>query len=85
MRTQAQVLHIQAGAHICPPVLSHIPLIFIAVDLLYVAHRERSLGGGLRRMQWCPCYARDSVWLAVLESYGSRGATVMEVERLWQS
>ena len=40
MRTQAQVLHSRAGADIRPPVLSHIPLISTAADLLYVARGE---------------------------------------------
>ena len=40
MRTQARVLHSRAGADICPPMLSDIPLISTAVDLLYVAHGE---------------------------------------------
>ena len=38
VRTQA--LHSRAGVDLCPPVLSHIPVISTAVDLLYVAHGE---------------------------------------------
>ena len=40
MRTQAQVLHSRAGADICPPVLSHVPLISTVADLTYVASGE---------------------------------------------
>ena len=39
-RTQAQVLHSRVGAEIRPPMLSHIPLISTAADLMCVARGE---------------------------------------------
>ena len=58
------------------------PLLQICCMWLVVSERQEE--GSEQRMQWCQCSGRDSVWLAVWESYGSSGAGVVEVEWVWR-
>ena len=46
---------------------------------MWLVVSERQEEGREQRMQWGQCSGRDSVWLAVWESYGSSGASVVEV------
>ena len=65
-------------SHLCSLIPLSSTLQWICFVLLMMSERHEE---GVRWMQRCPCSGRDSVCLAVWDSYGNNGAAIMKVER----